>query len=72
MSPSIPNGKICYIQIPALDVERSAAFYEAVFGWHIRGRSDGHLAFDDATPNGLPEHRSPIVPPRRIQACSCT
>ena len=53
MSPSIPNGKICYIQIPALDVERSAAFYAAVFGWQIRRRGDGRLAFDDATANGV-------------------
>ena len=53
MSPSIPNGKICYIQLPALDIERSAAFYEAVFGWHIRRRSDGRVAFDDATANGV-------------------
>ena len=47
MSPSIPNGKICYLQIPALDVERSAAFYEAVFGWNIRRRDGGDIAFDD-------------------------
>ena len=27
------NGKICYLEIPATDVEASAAFYERVFGW---------------------------------------
>ena len=27
------HGKICYVQIPATDIERSAAFYEQVFGW---------------------------------------
>ena len=47
MPPTIAPGKICYIQIPALDVDRSAAFYEMVFGWNIRRRSDGEVAFDD-------------------------
>jgi predicted enzyme related to lactoylglutathione lyase len=42
------NGKICYVEIPAEDVARSAAFYEAVFGWEIRTRGDGSTAFDDA------------------------
>jgi predicted enzyme related to lactoylglutathione lyase len=42
------NGKICYVEIPAEDVARSASFYEAVFGWEIRTRGDGSTAFDDA------------------------
>lgn len=42
------NGKICYIELPATDVARSAAFYSAVFGWKIRQRGDGKTAFDDA------------------------
>lgn len=49
MSPTSINGKICYIQIPAGDVERSAEFYRDVFGWNIRTNNQGHLAFDDAT-----------------------
>ena len=40
------NGKICYVEIPATDVEASAAFYEAVFGWRLRKRGDGATAFD--------------------------
>ena len=28
-------GQIGYLQLPALDVARSAAFYEAVFGWSV-------------------------------------
>jgi predicted enzyme related to lactoylglutathione lyase len=32
MPPTRANGKICYVEIPATDVEASAAFYEAVFG----------------------------------------
>jgi uncharacterized protein len=30
-----------------MDITRSAEFYERVFGWNIRQRSDGHTAFDD-------------------------
>jgi predicted enzyme related to lactoylglutathione lyase len=48
MHPTVGNGKICYIEIPALDVERSAGFYQRVFGWHLRKRGDGSTAFDDA------------------------
>jgi predicted enzyme related to lactoylglutathione lyase len=49
MSPTRSNGKICYIELPATDVQRSAAFYEEVFGWRLRKRGDGQTAFDDAT-----------------------
>jgi predicted enzyme related to lactoylglutathione lyase len=45
--PTRGNGKICYIQIPAMDVARSADFYKCVFGWNIRQRGDGATAFDD-------------------------
>jgi len=45
--PTRANGKICYVEIPANDVEASAAFYEAVFGWRLRKRGDGATAFDD-------------------------
>lgn len=46
--PTRGNGKICYIEIPANDVMISASFYKKVFGWQIRERSDGQIAFDDA------------------------
>lgn len=45
--PTLGDGKICYIEIPAVDINASASFYKAVFGWHIRKRGDGHTAFDD-------------------------
>jgi len=48
MPPTSANGKICYIELPAVDVKRSADFYAKVFGWQIRKRGDGQLAFDDA------------------------
>ncbi|MBC7829976.1 MAG: VOC family protein [Chitinophagaceae bacterium] len=46
--PTLGNGKICYIEMAAVDINISAAFYKAVFDWHIRNRSDGHTSFDDA------------------------
>jgi uncharacterized protein len=49
MPPTLANGKICYIEIPANDISRSADFYGLVFGWNIRQRGDGHTAFDDTT-----------------------
>lgn len=45
--PTYANGKICYIEMPALDVAQSAEFYRRVFGWKIRRRGDGATAFDD-------------------------
>jgi predicted enzyme related to lactoylglutathione lyase len=48
MPPTLANGKICYVEIPATDVDQSAAFYEQVFGWRLRQRGDGAVAFDDA------------------------
>lgn len=47
MPPTFGNGKICYIEIPAKDVARSADFYKRVFGWNIRKRGDGSTSFDD-------------------------
>jgi predicted enzyme related to lactoylglutathione lyase len=45
--PTYGNGKICYIEMAAEDIARSADFYKAVFGWNIRKRGDGATAFDD-------------------------
>ena len=47
MPPTYGNGKICYIEVPALDLRRSAEFYQQAFGWQIRQRGDGSTAFDD-------------------------
>ena len=43
------NGKICYVEMPAADSQRSADFYSQVFGWRMRRRGDGKAAFDDTT-----------------------
>src|ERR1043166_2137559 len=48
MAPTLGNGKICYIELPATDIARSANFYQKVFGWKMRKRGDGATAFDDA------------------------
>jgi len=45
--PTHANGKVCYIEMPAIDVNGSASFYKKVFGWNIRVRGDGNIAFDD-------------------------
>jgi predicted enzyme related to lactoylglutathione lyase len=47
MPPTYGNGKICYIEMPATDIERSSEFYKQVFGWNLRKRGDGAIAFDD-------------------------
>jgi len=49
MPPTRANGTICYIEMPATDIARSAEFYKQVFGWNIRRRGDGSTAFDDTT-----------------------
>jgi len=47
--PNNKNGKICYLELPASNVEKSAAFYSGAFGWNMRKRGDGSHAFDDTT-----------------------
>jgi len=47
----LPRPRWCYFEMPALDLARSVAFYEGVFGWNIRGRDSGRPSFDDATGN---------------------
>src|SRR5207253_1745528 len=37
------------VEMPAVDIRRSADFYSKVFGWQIRRRGDGATAFDDTT-----------------------
>jgi len=48
MPPTLKDGKICYVEFPAVDANRSADFYAKVFGWGIRKRGDGKSAFDDS------------------------
>ena len=45
--PTFANGKICYIEIPALNIQQSSKFYQNVFGWNIRDDNEGNISFDD-------------------------
>ncbi|HEY3823481.1 MAG TPA: VOC family protein, partial [Bryobacteraceae bacterium] len=47
--PTAKDGKICYIEMPTKHVQASADFYQRAFGWTIRTRGDGAIAFDDTT-----------------------
>ncbi len=46
--PSSKHGKICYTQIPDVDIQRSASFFRNVCGWNIRTRGEDGVAFVDA------------------------
>jgi len=43
----MPHGKIGYVEIPVGPVHEAVTFYTSIFGWTIRERGDGNLAFDD-------------------------
>ncbi len=47
-APPHGDGKECCLEIPAIDADCAAGFYNAVSGWQVRRRSDRLLAFDDA------------------------
>ena len=41
-------GDVVHVEIPAADVDVSSRFYRDAFGWELRTRGDGAIAFDDA------------------------
>jgi len=43
------HGGLSYLEIPAVDARRSAAFYEKVFGWNLRAHDTDDPRFADAT-----------------------
>lgn len=49
--PGGGHGKICYLEIPAFNIENSSAFYEAVFNWSLKEKGTEHVGFDDITNN---------------------
>jgi predicted enzyme related to lactoylglutathione lyase len=66
MVNELPRPRFCYLEIPALDVEQSASFYESLFGWNIRQRGSGRPSFVDATGNvsgAWVAGRSPVPEP---------
>jgi len=42
-------GAVTYLELPATDVRRAAAFYRDVFGWTINGPDSDRPSFDDAS-----------------------
>ena len=64
----LPHPRLCYVEIPAVDVHRSAAFYEKVFGCNIRNRDSARPSFDlgdvsGAWVTGRPISREPGLLP---------
>lgn len=47
--PTLRTGKLCYLEIPAVDVHQSATFYQRAFGWNIRFGDTDRPSFDDTT-----------------------
>jgi len=43
------HGGLSYLEIPAVDARQSAAFYEKVLGWNLRGHDTDDPRFSDAT-----------------------
>ena len=43
------TGKICYVEIPAQDIELAAPLYHRAFDWNICEHDDGTTAFDGTT-----------------------
>ena len=43
------HGGLSYLEIPAVDTQKSAAFYEQVVGWRIQRRGIDDYPFEDAT-----------------------
>jgi len=47
MPPTFGNGKICYIEMPATDIGRSAELPAGSSDGNVRQRGDGSTAFDE-------------------------
>ena len=54
-------GGVSYLRIPANDADRSAAFYEAVFGWAVRGDREDP-AIEDGTGHVIGHFRADQQP----------
>lgn len=46
-NPLARHGHVSYLEIPALDIEQSAAFYETVFGWKVDRHDGGRASFEE-------------------------
>jgi len=41
------EGRVDYIEFPALDIAKTEAFYAAVFGWKFTGYGPDYTSFED-------------------------
>ena len=56
-------ASICYVELPAPDVERSAAFYRDVFGWTVEPSDltrDPYWTFSTGGLGGALDPRKPV------------
>jgi len=54
-------GSVSYLRIPARDVRKSAAFYQAVFGWSLTGEPDSP-SFADRSGHVIGHWRTDLKP----------
>lgn len=47
-----PENRIDYVEIPATDLKKARAFFEALFGWEFQEWGDEYLSFSDGQLNG--------------------
>ncbi len=52
MSQSQHDGRIDYIEFPAVDVARTKAFYERAFGWKLTDYGPDYTSFEDGRITG--------------------
>src|SRR5712691_4036777 len=43
------HGGLSYLEVPAVEIRRSAAFYAKVFGWNVSGGDTDNPKFADQT-----------------------
>jgi predicted enzyme related to lactoylglutathione lyase len=43
------HGHVSYLEIPAVNIEESASFYEGLLGWTVQRRAPGNCSFDDGS-----------------------
>jgi hypothetical protein len=54
----LAHGQVCYLQLPAADRNRAAAFYRAVFGWQTETH---HPDFESCAGRGRASRRDRIA-----------
>ena len=47
-----PENRIDYVEIPATDLPKARAFFEALFGWEFQEWGDEYMSFSDGRLDG--------------------